>query len=121
MNIDKETARKIWVDARSAFDKIPTRVDADFEKYWLEQKKQVKSCSMPDVVCSDFSDAQLEDKINYWIDHYTVNGESHNSDTPDWKIREIYWEKIVNRVIEDVNTEMTEDEIDLFCNRLANL
>jgi hypothetical protein len=73
------------------------------------------------VVCSAFSDGQLEDMINYWLDHYTGNGDSHYSDTPDWKIREIYWDKIVNRVIEDVNTEMTDEEIDRFCDRLADL
>ena len=73
------------------------------------------------VVCSAFSDVQLEDMINYWLDHYTANGDSHYSDTPDWKIREIYWDKIVSRVIEDVNTEMTDEEIDRFCDRLADL
>ena len=73
------------------------------------------------VVCSAFSDGQLEDMINYWLDHYTANGDSHYSDTPDWKIREIYWDKIVSRVIEDVNTEMTDEEIDRFCDRLADL
>jgi hypothetical protein len=73
------------------------------------------------VVCSAFSDGQLEDMINYWLDHYTANGDSHYSDTPDWKIREIYWDKIVSRVIEDVNTEMTDEEVDRFCDRLADL
>jgi hypothetical protein len=73
------------------------------------------------VVCSAFSDGQLEDMINYWLDHYTANGDSHYGDTPDWKIREIYWDKIVSRVIEDVNTEMTDEEVDRFCDRLADL
>jgi hypothetical protein len=73
------------------------------------------------VVCSAFSDGQLEDMINYWLDHYTANGDSHYSDAPDWKIREIYWDKIVSRVIEDVNTEMTDEEVDRFCDRLADL
>ena len=73
------------------------------------------------VVCSAFSDGQLEGMINDWLDHYTANGESHYIHTPDWKIREIYWDKIVTRVIEDVNTEMTDEEIDRFCDRLADL
>ena len=73
------------------------------------------------VVCSAFSDGQLEDMINYWHDHYTAIGDSHYSDTPDWKIREIYWDKIVSRVIEDVYTEITDEEIDRFCDRLADL
>ena len=49
MNIDKETARKIWTDARSKFDKIPYRVDADFEVYWMEQQRQAKNYSTPNV------------------------------------------------------------------------
>ena len=67
------------------------------------------------------SDEELENMFNYWLDHYTTNGDSHYNDTPDWKIREIYWDKIVNRVIEDMNEEMTDEEIEEFCNRLADL
>jgi hypothetical protein len=87
----------------------------------IDDKKNNEQCAIHSVVCSAFSDTQLEDMINYWLDHYTANGESHYSDTPDWKIREIYWDKIESRVIEDVNTEMTDEEIDKFCDRLANL
>lgn len=74
-----------------------------------------------DEILNTFSDIELENMINFWLDHYTSNGDSHYSDTPDWKIREIYWDKIVNRVIEDVNIELTDEEIDLFCDKLANL
>ena len=84
-------------------------------------KKMDKALTIPVVVGSAFSDTQLEDMINHWLDHYTANGDSHYSDTKDWKIREIYWDKIISRVIEDVNTEMTDDKIDRFCDRLANL
>jgi hypothetical protein len=84
-------------------------------------ESQKQQLNIGAVVCSTFSDGQLEDMINYWLDYYTANGDSHYSDTPDWKIREIYWDKIVSRVIEDVNTEMTDEEIDLFCDRLADL
>jgi len=73
------------------------------------------------VVCSAFSDAELEDMMNTWFDHYQANGESHYSDTPDFRIREIYWDKVVDRVIEDVNTEMTDEEVERFCGRLADL
>ena len=86
-----------------------------------ENSNTKQPCTIDSVVCSAFSDAQLEDMINYWLDHYTANGESHYSDTKDWKIREIYWDKIVSRVIEDVNTEMIDEEIDKFCDRLADL
>jgi len=71
--------------------------------------------------CSSLPDGQLEDMINQWLDHYTANGEKHYIDTPDWKIRELYWDNIVSRVIEDINMEMTDEEIDSFCDRLAAL
>jgi hypothetical protein len=58
MNIDKEIARKIWTDARSKFDKIPYRVDTDFEVYWMEQQELVKNCSIPDVRCSFYEFAK---------------------------------------------------------------
>ena len=73
------------------------------------------------VIASAFSDSELENLINYWLDHYTANGDSHYSDTKDWRIREIYWDKIVDRVIEDVNIEMTDSEIEKFCDRLSDL
>lgn len=72
-------------------------------------------------VCSEFSDSELENMINYWLDHYTANGDSHYDDTKDWRIREIYWDKIVDRVIEDINIEMTDAEIELLCDRLSDL
>jgi hypothetical protein len=80
-----------------------------------------KPCAIHDVVCSAFTDATLEDMINHWLNHYTSNGDSHYSDTPDWKIREIYWDKIVDRVIQDLDTELSDEEIDKFCDRLADL
>ena len=86
----------------------------------MKKEKARQSCKT-DVSGSAFSDGQLEDMINHWLDHYTANGESHYSNTPDWKIREIYWDKIVSRVIEDVNTEMTDEEVERFCDRLADL
>jgi stalled ribosome rescue protein Dom34 len=78
-------------------------------------------CDKNAVIASAFSNTELENLINYWVDHYTKNGDSHYSDTKDWKIREIYWDKIVDRVIEDVNIEMTDSEIEKFCDRLADL
>lgn len=84
-------------------------------------KTQTEQLPQDAVIASAFSDAELENMINYWLDHYTANGDSHYSDTKDWKIREIYWDKIVDRVIEDVNIEMTDSEIEKFCYRLANL
>lgn len=82
---------------------------------------ETKQCTIPSVVCSAFTDATLEEMINYWLNHYTANGDSHYSDTPDWKIREIYWDKIVDRVIQDLDTELSDNEIDRFCDRLADL
>lgn len=68
-----------------------------------------------------FIDIQLEDMINEWSEYYEKNGDSHYNDTPDWRIREIYWDKIVDRVIEDLDIELSDDEIDQLCDRLSNL
>lgn len=76
---------------------------------------------MSKVICSNFSDSELETMMDNWFDHYQNVGDSHYVDTPDFRIREIYWDKVVDRVIEDVNIEMTDNEIEQFCNRLANI
>lgn len=86
----------------------------------VNEQQNKQSCQNA-VIASAFSDAELETMINYWLDHYTANGDSHYSDTKDWRIREIYWDKIVDRVIEDVNIEMTDSEIEKFCYRLSDL
>jgi hypothetical protein len=86
-----------------------------------KQESTEQALIIPVVVCSAFSDAELEDMMNTWFDHYQANGESHYSDTPDFRIREIYWDKVVDRVIEDVNTQMTDEEVERFCDRLADL
>ena len=82
---------------------------------------ETEQCTIPVVVCSAFTDATLEEMIEYWLNHYTANGDSHYRDTPDWKIREIYWDKIVDRVIQDLDTELSDEEIERFCDRLADL
>jgi hypothetical protein len=87
----------------------------------LEDKKQIPQLLETAVIASAFSDTKLESMINYWLDYYTKKGNSHYSDTKDWRIREIYWDKIVDRVIEDLNIEMTDSEIEKFCDRLADL
>jgi|AntDeeMinimDraft_6_1070357.scaffolds.fasta_scaffold09260_2 hypothetical protein len=87
----------------------------------LAKNTETKQCTIPSVVCSTFSNDELENMMGTWFDHYQANGESHYSDTPDFRIREIYWDKVVDRVIEDVNTEMTDKEVEQFCDRLADL
>ena len=64
---------------------------------------------------------KLEEMINTWLDHYIANGESHYSDTPDWKIRDIYWDKIVDRVLSDLDIDLTDEEIEKMCDRLNDL
>lgn len=72
-------------------------------------------------ICDIYSDSELENMINYWLDHYTRNGDSHHYDTSDSRIREIYWDKILSRVLEDVDIEMDDKEIERFCNMLSDL
>jgi hypothetical protein len=81
----------------------------------------MSQCDKNTVTLSASSDSKLENMIEYWINHYTKNGDSHYSDTKESRIIEIYWDKILDRVIEDVNIEMTDTEIEKFCDRLANL
>mgnify|MGYP000261681198 CR=1 FL=1 len=64
---------------------------------------------------------ELEELLNHWIENYTNNGDSHYSDTPDWKIRDVYWDKIVSRVLEDVDIEMSDDDEEYLCDLLSEL
>ena len=64
------------------------------------------------------TDNELIEHFNYWLDHYTKNGERHYSDTQDWKIQELYYDLIVDRVLENYTEE---EETDYIIERLSNL
>lgn len=56
------------------------------------------------------TDNELVDRFNYWLNHYTKNGDRHYHDTPDWKIQELYYDIIVDRVLEELPVEAGTDE-----------
>ena len=82
----------------------------------LEQNPQ--SCQT-DVVGSAYTDLDLQDRVNYWLDHYTKYGDSHYADTKDWRIVEIYWEKILDRVLNEL--EIEEHEVEPMADRISSL
>lgn len=71
------------------------------------------------VVGSAYSDADLQDRVNHWLDHYTKYGESHYADTKDWRILEIYWDKILDRVLNEL--EIEEHEVEPMADRISAL
>mgnify|MGYP001618256790 CR=1 FL=1 len=65
------------------------------------------------------TDEELIERFNYWLDHYTNNGERHYSNTPDWKIQELYTDSIYDSVLNEICEEdRTEEEL---IERLNNL
>jgi hypothetical protein len=58
------------------------------------------------------TDEQLETDFNYWLDHYIKNGDKHYSNTPDWKIIDLYYDNIVERVLENYSEEETDEVIE---------
>ena len=69
---------------------------------------------------SMITDEQLLSDFNYWLDHYIKNGDKHYSDTKDWKIVELYYDQILDRVFEGL-PEMTDEENEAIVERLNNL
>jgi len=68
---------------------------------------------------SAYSDSDLIDRVNYWLDHYKKYGDSHYSDTQDFRILEIYWDKILDRVLNEL--EIEEHEVDPMADRISAL
>jgi len=66
------------------------------------------------------TDEQLLSDYHHWLDHYIKNGDKHYEDTPDWKISEMYYDMILDRILEHL-PEMTDEENNEIINRLANL
>jgi hypothetical protein len=71
------------------------------------------------VIGSAYSDSDLQDRVNHWLDHYTRYGESHYADTKDWRILEIYWDKILDRVLNQL--EIEEHEVEPMADRISAL
>lgn len=51
------------------------------------------------------TDIELVDRFNYWLDYYTNRGDRHYSDTPDWKIQELYYDNIIGRILDEIPVE----------------
>jgi len=66
------------------------------------------------------TDTDLETNVFYWLDHYTSHGENHYSDTSEERIVEIYYDKIVDRVLEDL-PELQDDEIEDLTERINKI
>jgi hypothetical protein len=71
------------------------------------------------VIGSAYSDVDLQDRVNHWLDHYTKYGESHYADTKDWRILEIYWDRILDRVLNEL--EITDEEVEPMADRISAL
>jgi len=79
--------------------------------YFLNYKKPAKIM---------VTDRELESSFEFWLAHYENNGDSHYSDDKIERIQEIYWDKIVDRVLEGL-PEMTDEENDAIVERLNNM
>ncbi len=65
-------------------------------------------------------DKELEDSFNDWLGYYEANGDSHYEDDRIERIIETYWDRIVDRVLQDL-PEMTDEENDAIVERLSNM
>lgn len=85
----------------------------------MSKEEQNPALRQTDVVGSAYTDLDLQDRVNYWLDHYTKYGESHYTDTKDWRILEIYWDKILDRVLNEL--EIEEHEVEPMADRISAL
>lgn len=63
---------------------------------------------------------ELESAFYFWLEHYTTVGDRHYLDTNPERLKEIYWDFIVDRVFQDL-PEMTEEENDEIIEFLSTL
>ena len=82
--------------------------------------KTKEQCTIPDVVRSAFTDEQIIDMADHWFDHYKNVGDSHHEYTPDFRIIEVYWDKVLDRMLDDLGIELTDKQIDDFCDWFAD-
>lgn len=66
------------------------------------------------------TDTELKSSFEHWLAHYQSNGDSHYSDDRIERIIEIYWDRIIDRVLQDL-PEMTDEENDAIVERLSEM
>ena len=66
------------------------------------------------------TDGELESAFYDWLNHYTKRGDRYYSDTSEERIIELYWDIIVDRVLEGL-PEMTDEENEEIVNRLSRM
>lgn len=62
-------------------------------------------------------EAELKNKVDFWLEHYQKNGDSHYQDTKVEKLLEIYWQRILEHILEDY----PENQIELIEKKLSEL
>ena len=82
-------------------------------------KPQTSQLNIGAVIGSAYSDSDLKDRVNYWLDHYTKYGESHYADTKDCRLFEIYCDKRLDRVLNEL--EIDEHEVEPMADRISAL
>ena len=81
---------------------------------WLSKNEDSKIANQVEL------ETQLLSDFYYWLDHYTRNGDKHYRDTPDWKIVELYYDLIVERIFERL-PETTDEEDEIIVELISNL
>lgn len=65
-------------------------------------------------------DKELEDSMNYWFEHYQVNGWRHCGEISFEKVIEIYWEQALDKTLQDL-PEMTDSEQEKVIERIEKM
>lgn len=75
---------------------------------------------LPCVIREKFSEDQIIEMVHQWFEHYINVGDSHYNYSNHNRILSIYWDKIIDRVLEDLDTELTDNQIERVCNWIDN-
>jgi len=54
------------------------------------------------------TDQEIQNSFQYWLEHFARNGYRHYADTPEDRLPEIYWDDIIERMLEDIEGEESE-------------
>lgn len=75
--------------------------------------------TIPPVVSSQYTDDEIRKMADELFEYYERFGDRHYSDTSQDRMTEIYWDNVTERLINDIEIDMTDEEIEIFCSWLA--
>lgn len=88
----------------------------------LQRKYKINNILEKKFIVNDFfTDEKLIELMNNLFDYYKNNGSFHFKDEQDYVIIRIYYDRMLEKIIDDVEIELNEDDQEILIAHIENI